>query len=146
MLQLGCRSVDPGNNFVVRPFTFDENYFYCHVEPQFIFGPAYQCGKGNGSDPANGCHFNSSAVSGMALQDHPLVNCGGGDAPVNPGDVAEGTPAQSNYEAVSLEMSGDYTSAALFVRPSGSNHPRQIFSTSDPTVNQVLSKWASLSQ
>jgi hypothetical protein len=147
VLELGCTSVDPGPDFTVPTFVFDENFFYCHVEPQYIFGGAYQCGKGNGSDPANGCHFNPSAVSGMALQDHPLVNCGGGDAPVNPGDVAEGTPARSNYEAVSLEMSIDYTSAPCYVRPSGSNHPRQIFNPStDMTVGPLLAKWAALSQ
>jgi hypothetical protein len=146
LLELGCTSVDPGPDFVVNTYVFDEDFFYCHVEPQFIFGNNYKCGTGNGSDPANGCHFNASAVSGMALQNHPPVNCGGGDHPVDLTAVATGTPARSNYEAVSLEMSNDYTSASLFVRPSGSNHPRQIFQTSDQTVNQILSKWAALSQ
>jgi hypothetical protein len=145
-LQLGCTSVDPGNDFSVPPSVFDQDFFYCHVEPQFIFGANYKCGTGNGSDPANGCHFNASAVSGMALQNHPPVNCGGGDHPVDLSAVAQGTPAFSNYEAVSLEMSLDYTSAPLFVRPSGSNHPRQIFNQNDKTVNQVLQKWAALSQ
>jgi len=146
MLELGCTSVDPGPDFTVPTFVFDEDFFYCHVEPQFIFGANYKCGTGNGSDPANGCHFNASAVSGMALQTHTLVNCGGGDHPVDLTQTAEGTPARSNYEAVSLEMNSDYTSAPVFVRPSGSNHPRQIFQTSDGTVNSVLSKWAATSQ
>jgi len=147
MLELGCTSVDPGPDFTVPTFVFDEDFFYCHVEPQFIFAGNYKCGTGNGtSDPANGCHFNPSAVSGMALQNHPLVNCGGGDHPVDLTAIGEGTPATSNYEAVSLEMSIDYTSAPLFVRPSGSNHPRQIFPQTDMTVNNVLQKWAALSQ
>ncbi len=139
----GCTTVDPGPNFVVPNTTFDPNYFYCQVEPHFIF--AYGCGTGDPSkgDPPNGCHFNQSAVSGMALIDHPAVDCAGGDVPVNQADIGTGSPAASNYEAVSIEMNADWTNAPLFVRPSGSNHPRQIFPSSDTTVQAILSTWAS---
>lgn len=141
---LGCTTVDPGPNFVVPNTTFDEDYFYCHVEPELIF--AKSCGSGDPSkgDPPNGCHFNSAVVSGMALINHPAVDCGGGDHPVDRTQVGTGSPAQSNYEAASLEMNKDYTSAPLFVRPSGSNHPRVIFDSNDPQVNQLLATWASL--
>ncbi len=40
-------------------------------------------------------------------------------------------------------MSHQYTTAAIFVRPSGSNHPRAIFAADDPQVNQLLATWAS---
>src|ERR1700722_11220624 len=46
----GCTSIDPGPDFVVPNATFDPDYFYCHVEPQFLFAPAYQCGSGQPSD------------------------------------------------------------------------------------------------
>ena len=130
-------------NFVVPQTTFDPDYFYCHVEPGFIF--ANKCGSGDPSkgDPPNGCHFTSSVVSGMALIDHMPVDCGGGDHPVSTTQTGTGSAAEGNYEAVSLEMNTDYTTAPVFVRPSGSNHPRQIFSTNDMTVNQLLSTWAS---
>ncbi len=139
----GCTSIDPGPDIVVPDRTFDPDYFYCHVEPKFLF--AYQCGPGNPSkgDPSGGCHFNASAVSGMALIDHPPVNCGGGDHPVDLTQIGTGSAAQGNYQAASLEMSTDYQTAALFVRPSGNSHPRAIFSTGDATVNQLLSTWAS---
>lgn len=141
---LGCTSVDPGPNFVVPNTTFDADYFYCHVEPELIF--AKSCGSGDPSkgDPSNGCHFNSAAVSGMALINHNAVDCGGGDHPIDRTQIGTGSPAQGNYEAVSLEMNKDYTSAPLFVRPSGSNHPRTIFDANDPQVNQLLATWASL--
>jgi hypothetical protein len=141
---LGCTTVDPGPNYVVPSATFDEDYFYCHVEPEFIF--AKSCGPGDPSkgDPPNGCHFNSAAVSGMQLINHPAVDCGGGDHPVDRTAVGSGSAAQSNYGAVSLEMNKDYRNAPLFVRPSGSNHPRVIFDPSDPQVNQLLATWASL--
>lgn len=141
---LGCTTVDPGSNYVVPSTTFDEDYFYCHVEPELIF--AKSCGPGDPSkgDPPNGCHFNSAAVSGMQLIDHPAVDCGGGDHPADRSSVGSGSAAQSNYDAVSLEMNKDYTTAPLFVRPSGSNHPRVVFDWNDPQVNQLLATWASL--
>ena len=143
LLLVGCTTVDPGPNFVIANVTFDSNYFYCFVEPQFIF--AYNCGPGDPSkgDPPNGCHFNSAAVSGMALLDHPAVNCGGGDQVVDLTEIGTGSPAESNLQAVSFEMSQQYMTAPLFVRPTGNNHPRQVFSPSDPVVNQLLSTWAS---
>jgi hypothetical protein len=148
-LLAGCVSVDPGEDFVNPEPDFDANYFYCHVEPGLIF--AYSCGTGDPSkgDRANGCHFNPSAVSGMALLDHPAIDCGGSDVPVDLTQVGEGSPAQSNLSAVSLEMSKEYTTAALFTRPSSykgqppAAHPRAIFDQTDPTVNSLLSTWAS---
>jgi hypothetical protein len=149
-LLTGCTSIDPGPNFVVPETVFDANYFYCHIEPELIFAAAYMCGSGDPSkDHPNGCHFNPSAVSGMGLLNHPAIDCGGGDIPLDPTQVGTGSDAQSNLAAVSLEMSTDYTTAPLFTRPSSVNgqmpaaHPRAIFDQSDPTVNLLLSTWAS---
>jgi hypothetical protein len=135
----GCTTVDPGPNFVIADQTFNANYFFCYVEPQVLFGKS--CGSGAAGDPANGCHFNSSAVSGMALIDHPAIDCGGGAAPLDSTTVGEGSPAQSNLQAASLEMSTDYLNAPIIVRPTGHNHPRQIFALTDPVVN-VIATWA----
>jgi hypothetical protein len=139
----GCTTIDPGPNFVVPNTTFDPNYFYCHVEPELIF--AKKCGSGDTSqgDPSNGCHFNPSAVSGMALIDHQPVDCGGGDLPIDMTQIGTGSAATSNLQAVSIEMSRDYLNAPLYVRPSGSNHPRQIFMPGDATVTMLLATWAS---
>jgi hypothetical protein len=135
----GCGTVDPGPNFVIPNQTFNENFFYCQVEPQLIFGK--KCGSGDPADKGN-CHFNSSAVSGMALLDHPPVDCGGGTAPVNASLTGLGSPARANYTSVSLEMSRDYLTAPLYVRPTSSQaHPRVIFDTSDPVVD-VIRQWA----
>jgi hypothetical protein len=138
LCMIHCTSIDPGPNFVVPVEVFDADYFYCHVESQFIF--AKKCGPGEASDNGS-CHF-SSSVSGMSLLDHAPVDCGGGDHPLDMTQAA-GPPA-SNFQQVSLEMSRDYLTAPLFVRPSnGLNHPRVVFSPSDPQVNQILSTWAS---
>jgi hypothetical protein len=139
----GCTTIDPGPDFTAPISAFDPDYFYCHVEPEYLV--AKKCGPGDPSkgDAANGCHFNPSVVTGMALRDHPPVDCGGGDHPVNQTQIGTGGAAQSNFELASLEMSRQYTTAPIFVRPSGSNHPRSVFSTSDTQVNQILATWAS---
>lgn len=146
----GCTTIDPGPDFQVPDETFNADYYYCHVEPEFIV--AKKCGPGDPSAGDNGgCHF-SSAVSGMRLTDHPAVNCGGGDHPVDTSMIGTGSPAQGNLEEVSLEMSRDYLTAPLFVRPSSdvahgmsgpTNHPRAIFDRGDMQVQQLLSTWAS---
>ncbi|HEX7666213.1 MAG TPA: hypothetical protein VF407_16920 [Polyangiaceae bacterium] len=137
----GCTTVDPGPNFVVPDETFDADYFFCHVEPELLF--AKKCGPGDPSlgDPGNGCHFNSSAVSGMALIDHTPVDCGGGDHPVSTTQTGSGSPAQGNLQAASLEMSRDYLTAPIFVRPTGTNHPRAVYAKDDPVVD-VLKTWS----
>jgi hypothetical protein len=144
-----CTSVDPGPDFVVQETVFDANFFYCHVEPQLIF--QYNCGPGDPTmgDPSNGCHFNPSAVSGMALIDHPAIDCGGGDVPLDLTQVGSGSPATSNLQAVSLEMSTDYTTSAIYTRPSDASgcpppaHPRCVFSqTNNPDVGLLLAAWA----
>ena len=139
----GCTSVDPGPTFVVTDVSFDADYFYCHVEPELIF--AKSCGSGDPSkgDAPNSCHFTASVVSGMVLLDHPAVDCGGGEAPVDSTQIGMGSAAQSNFEAVSLEMDkSDYLSSPLFVRPSGSYHPRPIFDPGDQQVRTLLMTWA----
>jgi hypothetical protein len=139
---VGCTTVDPGQNFSPPNNVFDADFFYCHVEPEYLF--AQKCGPGDPSkgDRTNGCHFNT-ALTGMQLIDHPAVNCGGGDHPVDRTQIGSGSPAQNNFEQASFEMNRQYMAAAIFVRPAGNNHPRPIFDSSDPQVNQVLSAWAS---
>jgi hypothetical protein len=139
---IGCTTVDPGPNFVVPETSFDPDYFYCHVEPELIVGR--RCGPGDPSqgDAPNGCHFNEAAVSGMILSDHPAVDCAGGDHPIDRTQIAPGSLAQSNFEAVSFEMSKDYASAALLVRPGGSNHPRMVVDRNDPQLIRLLQLWA----
>ena len=136
-----CTTVDPGPNFVVPDERFDPDYFFCHVEPDIFVQK--RCGAGDpaSGDAMNGCHFNSSAVSGMALVDHPPVDCAGGDHPVNKVQVGSGSAAQGNLQAASLEMSRDYLTAPLLIRPTGSNHPRTIFMKTDPAV-EVIKTWA----
>ena len=48
-------TVEPGADFVQEDVVFDDEFFYCRVEPG-LFKPG--CGSGvAGTDPANSCHF-----------------------------------------------------------------------------------------
>jgi hypothetical protein len=141
LLAFGCTTIDPGPQFVVTEERFDADYFYCHVEPEFLFAKGCGSGDPGSGDPAGGCHFNSAAVSGMALRDHPPVDCGGGDHPVDSTQIGTGSPAQGNLQAVSLEMNRDYLTAPVYVRPTGSNHPRAIFAKDDAVVD-IIRTWA----
>jgi hypothetical protein len=138
---LACSTVDPGPNFVVPEEQFDADFFFCRVEPELLI--AKRCGPGDpgAGDPANGCHFNSSAVGGrMALANHPPIECAA-DRPTNRAQLGAGGPAQGNLQAVTLVMSRDVQTAPLFLRPTGQNHPRQVFAREDPVV-EVLRQWA----
>ena len=48
-------TVDPGPDFNVSQVLFDENFYYCQIEPMLF---AQGCGPGNAAegDPSNGCH------------------------------------------------------------------------------------------
>ena len=50
-----CTTIDPGPNFVVPQEQFNQDYFFCHVEPELLF--AKHCGSGDqgAGDPVNGC-------------------------------------------------------------------------------------------
>ena len=147
----GC-TVDPGANFVVPLSVFNQDYFYCHVEPEYLFAPQTQCGSGQSGDNGN-CHFNSGAVSGMALQQHDPIDCGGGDHPVDDpagtGSIGPGSAAANNFSAASLEMVRDCVDVATCQAPilnrptSTAAHPRQIFDpNADPTLPNVIFQWA----
>ena len=135
-----CTTVDPGPNFVVPDEQFDADFFFCRIEPELLV--AKKCGPGDpgAGDQANGCHFNSSAVSGMALTNHAPVDCVDG-RPTNRTQVGAGSGAQSNLQSVSLEMSRDYLTAPLYLRPTGQNHPRDIFPREDP-VTDIIRQWS----
>jgi len=134
----GCATVDPGPQFVVPPENFNEDFFFCVVEPQFLV--AKRCGAGDPGD-GNRCHFNPSAVSGMPLKDHPAVTCDAAGHPTDRSQVSTGSAARANFTAASLEMSRDALTAPILVRPEGANHPRAIFMKGDP-VETVIKDWA----
>ena len=130
-------TVDQGTDFNVADVIFDENYFYCRVEPELF---AHSCGPGDPSlgDASNGCHYN---VTSFRLSDYaPLVadSCNGGVVP------SAGAPAQAsqNYQVSQARMDRVPERARLLQRPTGAQqHPRKIFEPDSATAD-VIRDWA----
>lgn len=128
---VGCGTVDPGPSFQQADVVFDQNFFYCKVEPMLL---QQKCGSGDPTKDTQGCHFN---VTQFHLQDHAPVACNG---IVPTGPVP--SEAEGNWGAASREMSTDPNRAPLFMRPTGKAiHPRQIFSDTSPQAD-LIRQWA----
>jgi hypothetical protein len=130
-------TVEPGADFVQEDVVFDDEFFYCRVEPVLF---KQGCGSGvAGTDPANSCHF---SVTKFRLTDYmPRVadRCNG-DAL---GPLAMVTSAaKQNYTAAQARMKRDPSLAPLLQRPLGNaTHPRKIFEDNSDAAN-VIRQWA----
>ena len=138
-------TVDPGPDFVVADVVFDDQFFYCRVEP-LIF--QHSCGPGvSGQDAASSCHFN---VTSYRLTDYaPLVRddmpgCGGGDTLL----AGQSAPqqAQQNYQTSQARMKRDPDLAQLLLRPTGkAKHPRTVVDLNTPEgqlYDDAVREWA----
>ncbi len=130
-------TVNPGADFVQEDVRFDDQYYYCRVEPVLF---QQSCGSGvSGTDPANGCHF---SVTKFRLTDYmPRVadSCSGGV--LAPGTLVP-TAAQQNYAAAQARMKRDPGVAPLLQRPIGkAQHPRTIFAENSDQAD-VIRQWA----
>jgi hypothetical protein len=129
-----CGSVDLGQDVQFAQISYDQNYFYCAVEPVLF---QQNCGPGDpaAGDPPNGCHYNFTSFK---LTKHDPIPCTG-NVPKNQAIPAE---AQSNYMAAEREMTPDPEQAPLLNRPTKQVlHPRQIFKV-DSTSANVIRTWA----
>ena len=119
---IGCTSIDPGPELRrPRRDRSTPDYFYCHVEPQFIF--AKKCGPGEASRQRELPLQLVASAAWRSSTTRPSI-AAAATIPSTRTQTAGARP-QSNFEQVSLEMSRDYMTAPLFVRPSnGLNHPR----------------------
>ncbi len=138
VLLLGCTTVEPGADFNIAEAVYDENYYYCRVEPMLF---AQRCGPGDPSkgDAASACHFN---VTAYRLKDYgpPLVgeSCGGSLVPA----AAPPPAARENYQTSQSRMQIDPSLAALLNRPTGTQaHPRAMFSEQSPEAD-IIREWA----
>jgi hypothetical protein len=131
-------TVNPGEDFVQEDVIFDEEFYYCRVEP-VLFGQS-SCGSGvAGMDPANGCHF---SVTKFRLTEYmpKVADTCEGDA-LGPTSVVP-VAAQQNYAAAQARMKRDPNLAQLLQRPLGrAQHPRRIF-TENSAEAAVISQWA----
>ena len=129
-------TVDPGADFAVADIVFDENYFYCKVEPVLF---ANHCGGGDPQDPAGGCHFSATAYRLTDYMPRVGDSCGGG---VVPSSSNFPDTARNNYQTSQARMKRDPQLAPLLQRPTQNQvHPRQIFAA-DSADASVIRQWA----
>jgi len=135
----GCTTVEPGQDFNIADVVYDENFYYCRIEPMLF---QQKCGPG---DPALGdgtgsCHFN---VTSYRLTSYtPLLGdpdgCGGTLVP----PTAPTPEAKTNYSASQAKMQLDPKLAPLLNRPIGeAAHPRKIFESNSPPAD-LIREWA----
>lgn len=127
-------TVDLGTFEGVRDLKLDENFYYCHVQPEAI--TPKRCAAGDAGDPAGGCHASKSSM--ILVQIDSPVKCDASGKPT--GTV---TPEErANYQAAQLRVTRDPTTAPILTRPLGQgSHPRAVFTgTSDPAYIVIL-KW-----
>ncbi len=128
--------MEPGQDFNIADVVYDENFYYCAVEPMLF---ANRCGPGDQGkgDASGGCHFN---VTTYKLKDYsPLVgeSCSG-VVPTSPPTPA----AQGNYQTSQARMRLNPELAPLLNRPTGKQtHPRKIFDANGPEAD-IIREWA----
>jgi hypothetical protein len=133
---LAACTLDVGENFQVAEVVYDDNFFYCDVEP-LLFQQG--CGKGDPArgESAQGCHFNRQR---LRLTDYaPLAaeQCIDGQL----GDFGVPRQAQQNYQSAQLQMEVDPERSPLLNRPTSEvAHPRVIFEL-DSEQAEVIRTW-----
>jgi hypothetical protein len=140
LLVIGCGTVDPGPQFQVAEVVFDQNFYYCKVEPMLL---AQNCSAGDPAKGDSGCHgsVTSFRFQGTTPQGAPLAptDCGGGIVPA-PGSVS--SQSRDNWGAASLKMRINPDQAPLLLRPTNKQpHPREIFPDKSPEAN-LIRQWA----
>jgi hypothetical protein len=137
-------TVDRGEDFGIAEVVFDENFFYCRVEPM-LFGQS--CGSGDPAqgDAQGGCHGNITSyrlteydIDPAGSRQHVADTCEGGLQPT----VGPPAAARQNYQSSQARMKRDPNLAELLLRPTGAaQHPRVIFGATSAEAD-VIRDWA----
>jgi hypothetical protein len=133
----GCSTVEPGSDPQIAQVVYDEDFFYCQVQPNVL--AAQSCSTGDPTkDPSGGCHATATPFRVLALGPNDMVTCDGNGK--HTGTVPQ--IAQSNYSAAQAEMNPNAETAPLFTHPTQkTQHPRQIFDTSSMEA-EIIRQWA----
>jgi hypothetical protein len=127
-------SVDLGGDFVAPDLQLDENFFYCHIQPEVL--TKYSCATGMAGEKG-GCHDSHSALRLVATN---------ASAPCDKSGAVTGQVPdayKSNFEAVRFSVQSDPLSSPLYLRPlNRASHPRAIFSDNDKAAKLIV-EWIS---
>ena len=133
----GCGSVDGttdlGTFEGVRDLKLDENFYFCHVQPEVI--TPQRCSPGAAGDGSGACHADKSS---MILADVETPTPCTNGRPNTPPTADE----RSNYQAAQLRASRNVEASPLLTNPTQQNpaHPRKIFDVTSPEAD-IIRKW-----
>jgi hypothetical protein len=129
----GCGTTDLGAFQGVRDLKLDENFYFCHVQPEVI--TPQRCSPGGAGDGSGACHAEKSS---MILADVETPTPCTNGRPNSPPTADE----RANYSAAQLQVSRNVEASPLLTNPTGVNpsHPRKIFDTNSPEANTIR-KW-----
>jgi hypothetical protein len=126
-------TVDPGPDFNIADLLFDENFFYCQVEPRAII-PS-KCGPGDPALGDAGCH---DTITSFRLRTHADITCANNvpTTPIPP-------EARGNYTGAQARMRRDPDSSPLLLRPTQQlEHPRKVIDDNSDAA-AAIREWAS---
>src|SRR5215470_8800740 len=74
----GCSTIEPGSDPQIAQVVYDEDFFYCQVQPKVLV--AQSCSTGDPSkDAAGGCHATATPFRVLALGPNDMVTCDAND-------------------------------------------------------------------
>ena len=129
-------TIDPGADYGIAELVFDEEFYYCQIEPRVIF--AHGCSNSDAARGDSGCH--ARVTSFRVLEYAPRVSdsCQGNVT----GNVPIPQTARQNYNSSQARMRRDPDTAPFLQKPTGKlSHPRQIF-TDDSDAAAAIREWA----
>ena len=133
----GCSTVELGDSPQIAQVVYDEDFFYCQVQPSVLV--AQSCSSGDPTKGDGACHATATAgFRVLALGPNDMVTC---DA--NGKHTGNVPPlSQSNYGAAAAEMTPNAETAPLLTHPTQTTpHPRQIFDTHSNEA-EIIRQWA----
>jgi hypothetical protein len=133
----GCSTVELGNSPQIAQVVYDEDFFYCQVQPNVLVAQSCSTGDSSKGD-SGGCHQSATSFRVLPLGPSDMVTC---DAN---GKHTGNVPgfALSNYGAAAAEMTPNAETAPLLTHPTQKTpHPRQIFDTNSNEA-QIIRQWA----
>jgi hypothetical protein len=127
-------TIDPGPDYSIAELLFDEEFYYCQVEPRVIF--THGCSTGNPGD--SGCHSSVTSFRILDYAPHVSDSCQGNVV----GNVLIPRQARQNFDSAQARMRRDPETAPLLQRPLGRlAHPRQIFDGNSDAA-AAIREWA----
>jgi hypothetical protein len=136
-LSWSCSTVEPGGDPKIAQVVYDDDFFYCQVQPNVIVPQSCATGDQAKGD-IGGCHASGTPFRVLPLGPNDMVACDANGK--HTGGISQ--VASSNYGAAQFEMNPDPESAPLLTHPTQkTTHPRLIFDTSSMEAD-IIRQWA----